>query len=130
MPDGLVQRLETFRNLDYETIGEAIDAYVALVPREEWPSEAAFGVAAPIIGDKVTMMNSPWVFSIEELRRRHNWAALHVVNDFVANARAVPQLSGDDTVQVGEGKPMEGESVAVLGPGTGLGVAGLIRCSA
>jgi glucokinase len=127
-PDGLVLRAEALRNLDYETIGEAIDAYLALVPREEWPEEAAFAVAAPIIGDKVTMMNAPWIFSIEDVRRRYGWSALYVVNDFVANALAVPQFSGNDIVQVGEGRPVDGEPVAVLGPGTGLGVAGLIRC--
>jgi glucokinase len=125
--DGLVQRAESLRNLDYETIGEAIDAYLALVPREEWPSKAAFAVAAPITGDKVTMMNAPWIFSIEDVRRRYGWSALHAVNDFVANALAVPQLSSDDIVQVGEGKPVADEAIAVLGPGTGLGVAGLIR---
>jgi glucokinase len=128
-PDGLVLRTEGLRNLDYETIGEAIDAYLSLVPREEWPSEAAFAVAAPITGDKVTMMNAPWIFSIEDVRRRYGWTALYTVNDFVANALAVPQLLSDDIVQVGEGKPVADEAIAVLGPGTGLGVAGLMRCS-
>ena len=128
MPDGLVQRAEALRNLDYETIGEAIDAYLALVPRAELPTEAAFAVAAPIVGDKVTMMNAPWVFSLEDVTRRYGWSALHTVNDFVANALAVPQLVSDDIVQVGEGRPVEGEAIAVLGPGTGLGVAGLMRC--
>ena len=126
--DGLMLRAEGVRNLDYETIGEAIDAYLAPVPREEWPSEAAFAVTAPITGDKVTMMNAPWIFSIEDVRRRYGWSALYTVNDFVANALAVPQLLSDDIVQVGEGKPVAGEAIAVLGPGTGLGVAGLIRC--
>jgi len=126
--DGLMLRAEGVRNLDYETIGEAIDAYLAPVPREEWPSEAAFAVAAPITGDRVAMMNAPWIFSIEDVRRRYGWSALYTVNDFVANALAVPQLSSDDIVQVGEGKPVAGEAIAVLGPGTGLGVAGLIRC--
>jgi glucokinase len=98
------------------------------VPKEERPSEAAFAVAAPVIGDKVTMMNAPWIFSISELKRHYGWSALHMVNDFVANALAVPQLKDDDIVQVGEGKPVEGDAIAVLGPGTGLGVAGLIRC--
>ena len=125
--DGLMLRAEGVRNLDYETIGEAIDAYLAPVPREEWPSEAAFAVAAPITGDRVTMMNAPWIFSIEDVRRRYGWSALYAVNDFVANALAVPQLLSDDIVPVGEGKPVADEAIAVLGPGTGLGVAGLIR---
>jgi len=125
--DGLMLRAEGVRNLDYETIGEAIDAYLAPVPREEWPSEAAFAVAAPITGDRVAMMNAPWIFSIEDVRRRYGWSALYAVNDFVANALAVPQLLSDDIVPVGEGKPVADEAIAVLGPGTGLGVAGLIR---
>lgn len=128
-PDGSMNRFEQFHGLDYETVIEAIDAYLATVPNEERPTEAAFAIAAPVIGDKVTMLNSPWTFSIEALKRHYGWSSLHVVNDFVANALAVPQLKDDDDfVQVGEGKAANGEAVAVLGPGTGLGVAGLIRC--
>jgi len=126
--DCSVNRNETFRNLDYETVTEAIDAYLALLPKEERPAEAAFAVAAPVTGDKVTMLNAPWSFSIDAVKRHYGWPALHMVNDFVANALAVPLLKEDDIVQIGEGKPVEGEAIAVLGPGTGLGVAGLIRC--
>jgi glucokinase len=121
--------LETnLRNLDYETLTEAIDAYLATVPKEACPAEAAIAVAAPVIGDKVTMMNAPWTFSIDAVKTHYGWSALHVVNDFVANALAVPQLQEADFVQIGHGTPADGEAVAVLGPGTGLGVAGLVRC--
>lgn len=127
-PDGGVNRFENLRNLDYETVVEAIDAYLAQVPKEEHPTEAAFAVAAPVTGDKITMLNSPWSFSMEAVRQRYGWSKLHLVNDFVANALAVPLLKEDDVVQIGEGNAAEGEAIAVLGPGTGLGVAGLIRC--
>ncbi len=127
-PDGRVHRDASLRSLDHDTLMEAIDAYLATVPEEARPAEAAFAVAAPVIGDKVTMMNSPWTFSIDAVKRNYGWSALHVINDFVANALAVPHLSEADVVQIGEGKPAEGETIAVLGPGTGLGVAGLIRC--
>ena len=128
-PDGSVNRFENFRNLDYEMVTEAIDAYLATVTKDERPTAAAFAVAAPVIGDKITMLNSPWTFSREAVRHRYGWSALHMVNDFVANALAVPQLKDDDFVQVGEGKAVDGEPIAVLGPGTGLGVAGLVRCA-
>jgi glucokinase len=127
-PDGRVHRDESFRNLDYETLTDAIDAYFATVPEDERPGEAAIAVAAPVTGDKITMLNSPWTFSIDAVKRQYGWSALHVVNDFVANALAVPHLNDADVVQVGEGTPAEDETIAVLGPGTGLGVAGLIRC--
>ena len=127
-PDGSVHLEANLRNLDYETLPDAIDVYLATVPKEARPAEAAIAVAAPIVGDKVTMLNAPWSFSIDAIKRHYGWSALHVVNDFVANALAVPHLDDADIVQVGEGAPAEGEAIAVLGPGTGLGVAGLIRC--
>ena len=127
-PDGSVHLEANLRSLDYETLTDAIDAYLATVPRDVRPTEAAIGVAAPVIGDTVTMMNAPWSFSIDSVKRHYGWTALQVVNDFVGNALAVPHLDGADIVQVGKGAPAEGEAIAVLGPGTGLGVAGLVRC--
>ncbi len=127
-PDGALNASESLRNLDHDTLPEAIDAYLASVPAEERPTEAAFAVAAAITGDKVAMMNSPWAFSIEDVRKKYGWSALHAINDFAANALAVPLLKDDEVVQVGEGTPVKGEAVAVLGPGTGLGVAGLVHC--
>ena len=70
----------------------------ATTPKDERPTAAAFAVAAPVIGDKITMLNSPWTFSMEAVRRHYGWPALHLVNDFVANALAVPQLKEDDIV--------------------------------
>jgi glucokinase len=128
MPDGRIDRELNIPGFEHETLSEAIDTYLANVPKHEHPREAAIAIAAPVIGDNVAMMNSPWTFSISALKQRYGWSVLHVVNDFVANALAVPLLKEADLVQVGEGKPADGEPVAVLGPGTGLGVAGLIRC--
>jgi len=126
--DGRVHANESFRSLDYETLTEAIDAYLARLPQGERPTEAAFAVAAPVIDDEITMLNSPWTFSIDAVKRTYGWSALHAVNDFVANALAVPRLQDAEVVQVGEGTPARDEAIVVLGPGTGLGVAGLIRC--
>ena len=111
---------------DYDTPADAIAAYLGAMPESERPVEAAMGVAGPVTGDRVVMMNSQWAFSIEGLKRQFGWTQLCVVNDFAANALAVPQLTPDDVVQVGEGAPTPGLPVAVLGPGSGLGVAGLV----
>ena len=127
-PDGRIHLEENLRNLDFETVTDAIDDYLSRVPKDARPTEAAFAVAAPITGDKVTMMNAPWAFSIDAIKRQYGWPALHMVNDFVANALAVPHLGDGDIVKVGHGSPADGEAIAVLGPGTGLGVAGLVRC--
>lgn len=127
--DGRIHRLETLLSFDYDAIDEALDAYLGALPESERPEEAAFGVAAPVTGDRVAMINAPWSFSISALKKKYGWTALHAVNDFVANALAVPQLEVDDVTKVGEGASVEDANIAVLGPGTGLGVAGLVKCN-
>jgi glucokinase len=71
-------------------------------------------------------MNSPWGFSGEAMRQRFGWSNLYVINDFAANALAAPQLPAEHLLQIGDGTKAEGTPIAVLGPGTGLGVAGLV----
>ncbi|HEY4265578.1 MAG TPA: glucokinase [Micropepsaceae bacterium] len=114
---------------DYANFADAIAAYLASIPENLWPVQAAMAVAGPVTSDKVVMMNSPWNFSIAGLKQQFGWTRLHVMNDFAANALAVPHLAEDDLIQVGEGAPVPDAPVAVLGPGTGLGVAGLVRCA-
>lgn len=60
------------------------------------------------------------------MREHLGLTRLEVVNDFVANALAVPHLSDQDRVRVGGGAADTRFPIAVLGPGTGLGVALLI----
>src|SRR5205823_4704230 len=49
-----------------------------------------------------------------------------LVNDFAAVARALPVLAGDDLIHFGGTEPLDLAPKVVLGPGTGLGVAGLV----
>jgi len=123
---GEFTRTQTIAVADYERIEDAIESYLKEVPAGLKPAEAALGVAGPITGDKIVMINSPWTFSIANLKKQFGWKALHVVNDFGANALAVPDLSEEFLLQIGDGVPAPDEPIAVLGPGTGLGVAALV----
>jgi len=87
---------------------------------------AAFAVANPVNGDQVRMTNRAWAFSTEALRRELGLSTLLVVNDFTALAMAIPVLAPADLLQVGGGVPASNAVIGVLGPGTGLGVSGLI----
>jgi glucokinase len=83
-------------------------------------------VASPITGDQVTFTNHPWTFSIEAVRKRFGLRRLRVINDFAANAVAIPHLAGADRLQIGSGTPVPNAPIAVIGPGTGLGVSMLM----
>ncbi|KUZ93946.1 glucokinase [Burkholderia ubonensis] len=88
---------------------------------------AAIAIANPVDGDRVSMTNHDWRFSIDATRRALGFDTLHVVNDFAALAMAVPHLSEKERRQVGGGDARPGGTIGVLGAGTGLGVAALVR---
>jgi glucokinase len=111
---------------DYATLREAIEAYLTAEEVCKPLRAAALAVASPVTGDAVQLTNHPWSFSISKLRSELQAERLDVINDFTANALAIPHLNPEERVAVGDGKPVPDAPIAVLGPGTGLGVSGLI----
>jgi glucokinase len=126
---GATPRPERVRVLacdDYPSLGAAIAAYVAAEAPQPAPREAALAVASAVTGDTVTMTNHPWSFSIAALQRDLGLARLVVVNDFAANALAVPHLRPDERTTIGGGAAVSEAPIAVMGPGTGLGMSALV----
>ncbi|GMW07229.1 MAG: glucokinase [Gammaproteobacteria bacterium] len=115
-----------FRNAEFPDLATLLTRYLEPLHGPERPEMAAIAVAAPIRSDTVQMINLNWHFSRRGLQRQLQLQELHVLNDFAALAWSLPTLAGRDLVQVGTGVAAPGYPKAVLGPGTGLGVAGLI----
>ncbi len=90
------------------------------------PCHAAVAIANPIEGDRVQMTNRDWAFSIREAQAQLQLRTLLVVNNFTALAMALPRLPADGRRQVGGGSPQANGVIGLLGPGTGLGVSGVI----
>ena len=95
------------------------------------PQRAVVGLAARIDGDTARMTNHRWVVSAGHLRDALGMASVTLVNDFVAQARAVPLLRRSDLVVLGTPDIPADEdgdrTFAVAGAGTGLGVGLLMR---
>lgn len=125
-PDGELLHSRTFADTDYPTIDEAIAAFLAERGSLPMPRQGAIAIASPITGDRVAMTNHPWNFSISALRTRFGFDRFEVINDFTALALALPRLTPADCVVVGGGTPVAGAPIGVLGPGSGLGVSGLV----
>lgn len=111
---------------DHAGLEDAIAHYLAALGGR-MPVEAAVGIATPVTGDGVRMTNRNWGFSISALRERFGLKRLRVLNDFEALALALPALLPTELKQVGGGRAVEDAPLAVLGAGTGLGVASLVR---
>jgi glucokinase len=90
------------------------------------PRWAAIGVATPVTGDQVRLTNGAWSFSIAALKRSLGVERCLVINDFTALAMSLPGLQPTDLRAVGAGLAVPHSPLALLGPGTGLGVSGLL----
>jgi glucokinase len=114
---------------DYPDLVIAVESYLRSVGAftgPQRPVEAALAIAGPITGDIVRMTNHVWEFSTSLTRERLNLRRLIVLNDFTALAMGVRHLPQEELQVIGGGRPEPGMPIALLGPGTGLGVSGLI----
>jgi glucokinase len=121
---GAIERLKTFSAADFPDIATAITSYLDWAQAR--PSEACFAVACPAREDFIEFTNSPWRFSRGETALSFGWQRFSTINDFEALALGVPyaQPEGLRTIRHGIADPAGAR--AVLGPGTGLGVSGLV----
>lgn len=122
--------LEARRTLltrEYASLGAAARSYLQETGAQ--PNEACLAVAGPVDGDTVRLTNHGWEFSRLALADELGIERLRVINDFEAIALALPRLGDAALQQIGGGTARSGRPFALLGPGTGLGVAQLVPTS-
>ena len=113
----------------YASLGAAMRAYLAseaAAPHAGLIRHAAIAIANPVDGDMVKMTNHTWSSSITALRKELDLSTLLVVNDFTALAMALPHLRPSQRTRIGGGTELPGRTIGLVGPGTGLGVSGII----
>jgi glucokinase len=127
-----VQHVATLPVAEHAGPTAAAKTYLARLEQTlgaDWlpPAGGAFAVATAVGGDRIAFTNSGWSFSRAEVERELDLRPLLVLNDFEALALSLPrlkaeQLRGWPNAPVG----LPNAALAVIGPGTGLGVAGLV----
>ena len=117
--------IRSLRGDDYASLEAAVRAYLSGFPGGQ-VTEAAIAIANPITGDQVRMTNRDWSFSIEGMRQSLGLDRLLMLNDFAALAWSLPSLAPAELRQVGGGTAVDAAPRALIGPGTGLGVSGLV----
>lgn len=122
---GRFEAIQTLHGGDYAEFADAVEAYLRGADHPP-VRHAAIAMANPVRGDRIKMTNHDWAFSISETRDRLKLETLLIVNDFTALSMALPHLGDADFVQVGGGSAQKETVIGLVGPGTGLGVGGLI----
>ncbi|USI72414.1 glucokinase [Sphingomonas morindae] len=131
-PDGSIELGEvvTLGTKDYASLRTAWEAFGQRLGRP-LPSAGAISFAGPVDGEVLKLTNSPWVVRKNLIQSRLGLDRYVVVNDFGAVGYAVSRLKPQHLRHIcGPDVPLPPEGlISILGPGTGLGVAQLLRAN-
>ena len=82
---------------------------------------AGFGVAGPVINNRIHATNLPWIIDSATLSSELGVETIALMNDLGATGHSLEHLAPEDFVVLNAGKPVQGASRALLAAGTGLG---------
>ena len=126
-----VCHVASLRGVDHAGPAAAARAYLDSLARQlgrEYspPRAGAFAVATAVGEDQISFTNSGWSFSRRQTQAELGLDDLLVLNDFEALALSLPCL-GAAQLRPHGALPEARGTLAVVGPGTGLGVAGVVQ---
>lgn len=111
---------------DFAELADAIQAVLDAPGATRQVEAAVFAVAGPVGEDIVRMSNSNWQVCRETLKQKFGWRELLLINDFEAAAYGVCQANTRHRQIGGPEQAARSFPLAVIGPGTGLGVANVV----
>jgi glucokinase len=121
------QHMLAFANDTLGGLEAAIESYLIDIGlAERRPDAAVLAIAGPVGGRRIALTNRAWEVDLDAIQRRFGFRYVRALNDFEALAWALPWLEPEDARPLGPELPARNGPRAVLGPGTGLGVAALV----
>jgi glucokinase len=127
---GEIVKREAFANETFSSPTSLLRRFLAEGRATDRPLRAAIAIAAPVLGDRISMLNRDWHLSQSELSADLDVSRLIVVNDFAAVAWSLPSIGAPQRLQIGSGMQVPHAPMGVVGPGSGLGVGALVPAAA
>ena len=119
---------ERFRVADYADFNALFDAFIRQHPEfADERLDAAIAVAGPVSDNRAELTNINRIIDGGRLVADGLFEACLLVNDFAALAASLPLLQPEDLSPLATDKQPEGPTRLVVGPGTGLGAAYIVR---
>lgn len=117
--------MKTAEHASFQTAWEAFDDMID----EPIPQAVAIAIAGPINAEVIKFTNNPWIIRPALIKEKLKVDAYTLVNDFEAVGHAVAQADEDYFAHLcGPDQPLGSTgTISIIGPGTGLGVAHVLR---
>ena len=121
-----IEHIHILAGADFASFSDVVQAYIDLLPGIQ-PRAACIAIAGPVSGDEFKMTNLDWSFSRKALQEQFGFSSLEIINDYTAVASAASRLTAENLIPIVKGSEVTLGNKVVLGPGTGLGVAGVVH---
>jgi glucokinase len=120
-----IARFHKYPSGDFGSLEEILEDFLA---RERGrPAVAAFGVAGPVRNGRAKVTKLPWTIDERSVGRAAGIRKVRVLNDFIAAALGISYLTARQVSTLAAGDPEPDGPIGVIGAGTGLGQAALIK---
>lgn len=116
--------IKTFSSPNAPDLETIIRQFLEIHPT--FVTHACFGIAGPVLNGASKTTNLPWNVSEVRIREQFNFNHVRLVNDLTATATAIPLLNSDEFFPLNQAEPVKGQNLALIAPGTGLGIALMI----
>ena len=122
----LLQMHERYESSRFKSFNEVLQSFISIskVPIDT----AVLACAGPIENRKVKLTNLKWTINADNIERKFHIDGVELINDLQAIACAVPEISQEKLFLLVKNEPNISGNKAILAPGTGLGMATLVRC--
>ena len=127
---GRSDSLQIVHTGDFDGVDQAISDYLSGLAPGRRPDRAVLAVAGPVVANRVRLTNADWDIDGSAVAAAFGFAGVTLVNDFAAVARSLPLLGDRDRTAIGRWVDEPRGAMVAMGPGTGLGVAGLLPTGA
>lgn len=121
----VLEQIQVLPCKNYENLDAAVREYQRMAGVQD-VREACMAFACPVQDERIKLTNAHWAFDKTVMKGLLKLDVFKVVNDFTAMALGVPHVATDKRFQVGGSAALPGRPALVIGPGTGLGVSGLV----
>ena len=120
--------INTLKCEKFETVQQALRFYLSSI-EDIQISSACIATAGTVHLDTFKPSNNDWTINKSDVASELNNIQVSWINDFNAQALATTLLSDNDVITIKAGIEQPDRLRLAIGPGTGLGVCGLIRSS-
>lgn len=117
----LLKNILVFPCSEFASLSAAIHSYLERVNLKTI-SEICLAVPGPVDFDHIELPNSHWIVDRKSLQQAFD-TKISIINDYSAQLFSLDLLNEKDLLWIGEPRPEKGLVKAILGAGTGLGVA-------